>query len=253
MLSSCSFHLFAKRPIVPITTLGEYKDALAIRIALAALQVRLNVLSRSEPLFAYVEFNMLDSAREVSQTSDTIAPPTSFNRHVSPHRPAAHSPSHRQLQACAVCSLVMMCDPSRWSMALQTALRELRALSTFGVTEDEMGRYVQALLADSEQLAAQGDTVANNDQLSYMMESIACGHTFMSAEQAHSMTLTALDALTLEDVNVAARQLGAHVSDWGGTSGESPRPSAFIACVPKDVGLAEDKVSFFGTGGGGPN
>lgn len=85
MLSSCSFHLFAKRPIVPITTLGEYKDALAIRIALAALQVRLNVLSRSEPLFAYVEFNMLDSAREVSQTSAT-----------RPHRPpTSPAPYHR--------------------------------------------------------------------------------------------------------------------------------------------------------------
>ena len=40
MLSSVSFHLFAKRPIVPMTTLESYKDALARRIALAALQVR---------------------------------------------------------------------------------------------------------------------------------------------------------------------------------------------------------------------
>lgn len=71
------------------------------RVALAALQVRLNVLSRKEPLFGYVEFNMLDSSRE----------------------------------ACAVCSLDMMCDPSKWELALSTALQELRAISHYGITK----------------------------------------------------------------------------------------------------------------------
>ena len=70
-------------------------------MALAALQVRLNVLSRKEPLFGYVEFNMLDSSRE----------------------------------ACAVCSLDMMCDPSKWELALSTALQELRAISHYGITK----------------------------------------------------------------------------------------------------------------------
>ena len=50
--------------------------------------------------------------------------------------------------------------------------------------QDEMGRYVQALLADSQQLAAQGDTVSNADQLSFVMEAIACGHTFMDPTDA---------------------------------------------------------------------
>ena len=71
------------------------------RVALAALQVRLNVLSRKEPLFGYVEFNMLDSSRE----------------------------------ACAVSSLDMMCDPSKWELALSTALQELRAISHYGITK----------------------------------------------------------------------------------------------------------------------
>jgi hypothetical protein len=47
-----------------------------------------------------------------------------------------------------------------------------------------MGRYVQALLADAQQLAAQGDTVSNADQLSFVMEAIACGHTFMDPTDA---------------------------------------------------------------------
>mmetsp|Transcript_38532 Transcript_38532/g.52214 ORF Transcript_38532/g.52214 Transcript_38532/m.52214 type:complete len:942 (-) Transcript_38532:340-3165(-) len=206
MLSSCSFHLFAKRPIVPVTTVGTYKQALATRIALAALQVRLNVLSRSEPLFSYVEFNVLDSARE----------------------------------ACAVCSLDMMCDPPRWTTALETALGELRSIAAYGVTEEEMSRYVQSLLADSEQLAAQGGSVTNSDQLSFIMESIACGHNFMSSDQALDVTYETLSALTLEDVNVAAAELGAHLVEWGDS--ESPRPSAFIACAPESVGLTEDKL-----------
>lgn len=79
----------------------------------------------------YVEFNLLDSSRE----------------------------------ACAVCSLDMMCDADKWQAALGTALRELRAVAHFGITEDEMKRYVQSLRADAEQLAAQGDTVASGDQV----------------------------------------------------------------------------------------
>ena len=39
---------------MPLTTFGEFKQSLATRVALAALQVRLNVLSRKEPLFGYV-------------------------------------------------------------------------------------------------------------------------------------------------------------------------------------------------------
>ena len=42
------------------------------------------MLSRKEPLFGYVEFNVLDSSRE----------------------------------ACAVCSLDMMCDADKWEGAL---------------------------------------------------------------------------------------------------------------------------------------
>ena len=52
------------------------------------MQVRLNVLTRKEPLFGYVEFNVLDSPRE----------------------------------ACAVCSLDLSAEPGKWRQALRTAL-----------------------------------------------------------------------------------------------------------------------------------
>ena len=167
------------------------------------------MLSRSEPLFSYVEFNMLDSARE----------------------------------ACAVCSLDMMCDPNRWDVALTTALNELRALVEYGITEEEMERYMQALMADSDQLAAQGDMIANSDQLSQIMESVACGHTFMSAEQTHAVTCHVLSLMTLEEVNAAAAELGEHVMKWGSEDGT--RPSAFIGCAPTSLGFNENTLLSF--------
>jgi hypothetical protein len=46
LLQSFSFHLFAKRPIEPITTYSSLKRELMKRLILTALQIRLNVLQR---------------------------------------------------------------------------------------------------------------------------------------------------------------------------------------------------------------
>ena len=63
LLQQFSFHLFAKRPVESITTLAEHRAVTTKRIVLSALQVRLNVLARAEPLFSFVEFQHFDSAR----------------------------------------------------------------------------------------------------------------------------------------------------------------------------------------------
>lgn len=60
-----SLHVFAKRPIEPINALGDFRRAIMKRIALAALQIRLSVNSRTDPPYLSVEFNQLDSPREV--------------------------------------------------------------------------------------------------------------------------------------------------------------------------------------------
>lgn len=64
-VQSFSLHVFAKRPIEPITKLGDFRRAIMKRIALAALQIRLSVNSRADPPYLSVEFNQLDSPREV--------------------------------------------------------------------------------------------------------------------------------------------------------------------------------------------
>lgn len=201
LLQSFSLHLFAKRQVDPITTLSSFRRSLARRVALAALQIRLNVGGRSEdPSFSFVEFNQLDSARE----------------------------------GCAVCSLDMTGDPGRWREAVCTSISEIRKLGLYGVTQGEMERYAGALMTDASQLAAQGDRISHGDQLSFLMETVANGHTFMSPEQSYFMTEKALQSLTLEDVNEAAKELCSHI--MGFTEGEEGADGVVVAvaCSPKN-------------------
>ena len=64
LLQSFSFHLFAKRPIEPINTLPALRRSLIQRMVLSALQIRLNVQQRQDPLFSFVDFNQLNWPRE---------------------------------------------------------------------------------------------------------------------------------------------------------------------------------------------
>lgn len=205
LLQAFSLHLFAKRPVDPITDVASFRHSLARRIALAALQIRLNVGGRSDdPAFTFVEFNQLDSARE----------------------------------GCAVCSLDMTAEPNRWKDAICKSLSEIRKLGVYGVTHGEMERYASSLMTDAEQLAAQGDRISHGDQLAYLMETVANGHTFMSPEQAYHMTGQALSTLTLEEVNKAATELCSHITnlhEGGEGEGGAEGPVIAVACSPKSA------------------
>ncbi|KAL7554494.1 hypothetical protein ACHAWF_017950 [Thalassiosira exigua] len=203
LLQNFSFHLFAKRPVEPVVDEAGFRRSLARRVCLAALQIRLNVGGRSDdPSFTFVEFNQLDSARE----------------------------------GCAVCSLDMTAEPRRWEEAVRAGVAEVRRLGLHGVTPGEVERYASALLTDAEQLAAQGDTVSHSDQLSYLMETVANGHAFMSPEQGYAATEKALRSLTSEEVNEAARELCAHVLLEASAEGTI----VAVTCAPKAVEGADD-------------
>ena len=60
---------------------------------------------------------------------------------------------------------------------------QVRRLKEFGVTNGELTRYLAALLKDSEHLAAMVDSVASVDNLEFIMESDALGHTVMNQLQ----------------------------------------------------------------------
>mmetsp|Transcript_5615 Transcript_5615/g.11570 ORF Transcript_5615/g.11570 Transcript_5615/m.11570 type:complete len:1239 (+) Transcript_5615:281-3997(+) len=202
LLQAFSLHLFAKRPVEEIVDLDSFRRSMARRVALAALQIRLNVGGRSDdPAFTFVEFNQLDSARE----------------------------------GCAVCSLDMTAEPARWKDAICKSLAEIRKLGLYGVTPGEMERYASSLMTDAEQLAAQGDRISHGDQLSYLMETVANGHTFMSPMQSYQMTVKALSTLTLEEVNQAAAELCSHITGFHKESDGVDGPTIAVACMPKGV------------------
>lgn len=209
LLQAFSLHIFAKRPVEEIIDVDSFRKSLARRVALAALQIRLNVGGRSDdPAFTFVEFNQLDSARE----------------------------------GCAVCSLDLTAEPTRWKDAIAKSLSEIRKLGKYGVTPGEMERYASSLMTDAEQLAAQGDRIGHGDQLSYLMETVANGHTFMSPMQSYQMTAKALSSMTLEEVNLAAAELCSHIISFHDEAKPVNGPVIAVACTPK--GISTDDAAY---------
>ena len=82
-------------------------------------------------------------------------------------------------------------------------LVQVRRLKEFGVTNGELTRYLAALLKDSEHLAAMVDSVASVDNLEFIMESDALGHTVMNQLQGHESLLAVAQTVTLEDVSLS--------------------------------------------------
>eukprot|EP00752_Nemacystus_decipiens_P009435 g8434.t1 len=208
LLQAFSLHVFAKRPIEPITSLGDFRRAIMKRIALAALQIRMSVNSRKDPPYLSVEFNQLDSPRE----------------------------------GCAVCFLDMTAEPAKWREAVKFAVREVRRLGMFGLTQRELERFSSALLTDARQLAAQGNKISNGEQLNFLMDTVASGHTFMDTEQTYHATRLAIESLALEEVNEVAAELCEHITLFGVP--QANKPSAVVACVPTAM-----KVPAVGPGG----
>ena len=194
LLQAFSFHLFAKRPIEPITTFDTLKRDIMRKLALSTLQIRFNVVQRQDPLFTFVDFNQLNWPRE----------------------------------GCAVCSLDLTTDTSSWRNAVVAAVKEIRRLGIYGLTLGELNRYKSAVLLESEQYAAQGDKISNEDVLNSVMEAKSCSHTFMHPYQRLQMTYAAIDDITLDDVNKIASELCEHLSEI--EPGVSP--AAIIACAP---------------------
>jgi hypothetical protein len=62
---------------------------------------------------------------------------------------------------CAVCSLDLTTDINSWKEAVRLAVLEIRRLGIYGLTEGELARYKQAILAESAQAAAQAEQMSN--------------------------------------------------------------------------------------------
>ena len=150
-------------------------------------------------------------------------------------------------EGCAVSTLTITAEPADWQGAVQVAVQEVRRLQRYGVTAGELERYRVALLRDSEQAAEQAASFSSDNNLNFVMESLALGHTVQHQSQAHAATLAVADSVTLDEVNAAAASLLSFASHYGaedeaeaaaaalpeawGPPGPT-RATSIVACVP---------------------
>lgn len=200
LLQNFSINMFCKIPVNKVRTYGDLRNVLMKRIFLSALHFRINTrYQSSNPPFTSVELDHSDSGRE----------------------------------GCTVTTLTVNAEPQNWENAIKVAVLEVRRLKEFGVTNGELARYLDALLKDSEQLAAMIDNVSSVDNLDFIMESDALGHTVMDQRQGHDSLVAVAGTVTLEEVNSIGAEVLEFISDYGKPS--APHPAAIVACVPKKV------------------
>ncbi|OAY51233.1 stromal processing peptidase, chloroplastic [Manihot esculenta] len=213
LLQNFSINMFCKIPVSKVRTYGDLRNVLMKRIFLSALHFRINTRYKSSnPPFTSIELDHSDSGRE----------------------------------GCTVTTLTVTAEPKNWQSAIRVAVQEVRRLKEFGVTKGELTRYMDALLKDSEHLAAMIDNVSSVDNLEFIMESDALGHTVMDQRQGHQSLVAVAGTVTLEEVNSIGAKVLEFISDFGKPT--APLPAAIVACVPKNVhidglGETEFKIS----------
>lgn len=200
LLQTFSLSLFCKKPVQKVTTFADLRDVLMKRIVLSTLQFRINNrYKKADPPFIGIELDHSDSGRE----------------------------------GCTVSTLTISAEPKDWRGAVNVAVQEVRRLKEFGVTKGELTRYLTALLKDSEHLAAMVDSVASVDNLDFIMENAALGHSVMDQRQGHECLMSVAQTVTLEDVNAIGASILEYIADFG--KPWAPVPAAVVACVPKTI------------------
>ncbi|XP_066369350.1 stromal processing peptidase, chloroplastic-like isoform X4 [Miscanthus floridulus] len=213
LIQSFSINMFCKIPVSKVQTYKDLRSVLMKRIFLSALHFRINTRYKSSnPPFTSVELDHSDSGRE----------------------------------GCTVTTLTVTAEPQNWKSAIKVAVHEVRRLKEFGVTMGEMTRYMDALIKDSEQLAMMIDSVPSVDNLDFIMESDALGHTVMDQLQGHESLLAVAETVTLEEVNTVGAEVLEFISDFGKPN--APLPAAIVACVPRMVhvdGVGETEFEIY--------
>lgn len=200
LIQNFSINMFCKIPVDKVQTYGDMRSVLMKRIFLSALHFRINTRYKSSnPPFTTIELDHSDSGRE----------------------------------GCTVTTLTVTAEPKNWQGAIRVAVQEVRRLKEFGVTKGELTRYMDALIKDSEQLAAMKDSVPSVDNLDFIMESDALGHTVMDQSQGYESLVAVAETVTLEEVNSTGAEVLKFISDFGKPT--APLPAAIVACVPQKV------------------
>ena len=228
LLQQFMLSVFCKLPILEIHTGADMKRAFLVRLVLSVFQFRLNGRYNEGAPFLSVELDSSDAGRE----------------------------------GCCVSTLTITSEPADWADAIKVALEESCRLQRHGVTEGELERYLDALLRDSEQLANQAEKTPSIDNLDYVMESMALGHTVMNHTQSHQALVDIAATIELSDVNAMCKSLLSFAAYYGKEDAlerdyaatkdtdawfDGPtRTTSIIACVPAYMDTSGGSV-----GGGG--
>lgn len=180
------------------------------KLGYSAMQIRLNMAGRSEELagespFSTVEFLDQDSPRE----------------------------------ACEVRSLDLTAKPTLWRTAVRVAVRELRRFAKFGLSSGEFERLRVTLLNMSQQSIAEGDLSPTTERIEDLMEALAAGHAFLTAEDYYRVLEEEVVDISLEEMNEFIAEMCPH-SMWFEPAGPSgmpaaPAPNAIVACAPASI------------------
>ncbi|KAK8964765.1 hypothetical protein KSP40_PGU008233 [Platanthera guangdongensis] len=200
LIQNFSINMFCKMPVSSVRSYKDLRNVLMKRIFLSALHFRINTRYKSSnPPFTSIELDHSDSGRE----------------------------------GCTVTTLTVTAEPKNWQSAIKVAVHEVRRLKEFGVTKGELTRYMDALIKDSEQLAAMIDSVPSVDNLDFIMESDALSHTVMDQRHGHECLVAVAETVTFEEVNSVGAEVLEFISDFGKSSARLP--AAIVACVPMKV------------------
>jgi predicted Zn-dependent peptidase len=208
LLQQFTLSLFCKLPAAACRTHAELRRVFAVRILLSVLQFRASSAAAADGCpFVSLELDHSDSGRE----------------------------------GCAVSTLTVVAEPADWAPAVRAACAEARRLARAGITPGELSRYAAAMLRDSEQLAGQSGSVPSLDNLDFVMESDALGHTVMDQVQGHDALRAVAASVTLADVNAAAAEVLGYIADYGqpdaGRDARGGRATAIVACVPTHMAV----------------
>ncbi|KAJ6887687.1 insulinase (peptidase family M16) [Populus alba x Populus x berolinensis] len=95
--------------------------------------------------------------------------------------------------------LIETAEPKNRQKTIRVYVQEVRRPKEFGVTKGELNRYKDDLLKDSEHLAAMIDNVSSVDNLEFITESDALGHTVMDQRQGHESLFAVAGTVTPEE------------------------------------------------------
>eukprot|EP00929_Paragymnodinium_shiwhaense_P091419 TRINITY_DN51391_c0_g2_i1.p1 TRINITY_DN51391_c0_g2~~TRINITY_DN51391_c0_g2_i1.p1 ORF type:complete len:1159 (-),score=248.42 TRINITY_DN51391_c0_g2_i1:103-3579(-) len=201
LVQGLQFCWAAKLPLQAVTSADGLLEWLQGRIVVEALRVRLQARWRGNSVPC--AFHMYDSPREGS----------------------------------ALTTLTIASEPSLWEVTCGEVLREVLAVSRYGVTDEEVERAKRMLLRRTEEAAStqpwalmgtlHGHDVkaTSREIVEELIGAMPCGHLLTRADAFHEALLKASANVTSEQVNQTARQI---LSPFGGAA--SPRGAVAVSC-----------------------